>query len=90
MLQSIYTTVRSNTQKSLGKGSGCIIESVIDHTISILKYNCLGRSSYIKLTKELYHLRKSMINFQNIDDKECFKWCLVRYLYSADHNPRNI
>ena len=27
-----------------------------------------------------------MINIQNIDDKECFKWCLVRYLNPADLN----
>ena len=29
-----------------------------------------------------------MINIQNIDDNECFKWCFVRYLHSADHTPR--
>ena len=31
-----------------------------------------------------------MINVQNIDVNECFKWCLVRYLNSAGHNPRRI
>ena len=39
MLQSIYTTVKENTPKSSGKGSGWITDSVIDHTISISKYN---------------------------------------------------
>ena len=28
-----------------------------------------------------------MINVQNIDDNECFKWCLIRYLNPADRNP---
>ena len=28
-----------------------------------------------------------MINIQNIDDNECFKWCFVRYLNPADHHP---
>ena len=23
-------------------------------------------------------------------DNECFKWCLVRYLHSADHYPTRI
>ena len=32
---SIYTIVITKIQKSLGKGSGWIIDSVIDHTISI-------------------------------------------------------
>ena len=64
----------SNMQKSSGKGSGCIIDSVIDHTISISKYNCLAESSYIKLPKEFDHSKKGLINIQNIDDKKCFKW----------------
>ena len=36
-------------QKSLGKGSEWIIDSVIDHNIIISKYNPLSGSSYIKL-----------------------------------------
>ena len=31
-----------------------------------------------------------MINIQNIDDNECFEWCLVRYLHPADHNTKRI
>ena len=31
--------------------------------------------------------KKCFINVQNIDDNECLKYCLVRYLYPADHNP---
>ena len=39
VFQLVCTTIISNIQKSLGKGSGWIIDSVIDHTISISKYN---------------------------------------------------
>ena len=31
-----------------------------------------------------------MINIQHINDNECFKWCLVRYLNYADHHPPRI
>ena len=31
-----------------------------------------------------------MIDIKNIDDKECFKCCLVRYLNPADHHPKKI
>ena len=31
-----------------------------------------------------------MINIQNIDDNECFKWRLVRYLNPEDHHPARI
>ena len=73
MFQSICTTIIINTQKSLGKVSGWIIDSVIDHIISISKYNFLAGSSYSKLPKELDHPRKGLINIQNNDDNECFK-----------------
>ena len=31
-----------------------------------------------------------MINIQNIDDNECFKWCLVRYLNPKNRHPVGI
>ena len=47
VFKSIYTTIISNIQKSLGKVSGRIIDSVIDHTIGISKYNLLaGKQLY--------------------------------------------
>ena len=61
-----------------------------DDTISISKYNPLAGASYIKLPRQLDHPRRGLINIQNTDDKECFKWCLIRYLNPADHNPRRI
>ena len=90
MFQSICTTILSNKQKSLGNASGRIIDSVIDHTISISKHNLLAGSSYIKLLKELGHPRKELINIQNIDDNECFKWSIVTYLNPTDRNSRRI
>ena len=79
MFQSICTAIITNVQKSLWNGSGWITDSVIDHTVSISKYNPLAGSSYP---------RKGLVNVQNIDDNECFKWRLLRYLDPADHNPR--
>ena len=73
MFESIYTTNITNIQISLGKGSGWIIDSVIDHTISISKSNPLVGSSYIKLPKEINHPRKGLINIQSIDDNNALK-----------------
>ena len=72
------------------KGSDWIIDSVIDYTIIISKFNPLAGSSYMKLPKELCHPRKGLVNVQNTDDNECFKWCFVRYLNPPDHNPRRM
>ena len=79
-----------NIKNFLGKGSGWIIDSVIEYNINISKYNPLAGSSYIKLQKELDHPRKELSNIQNIDNNECFKWSLVRYLNPADRNPARI
>ena len=51
MFESIYTTIISNIQKYLGKGSSWITDSVVDNIITISKYSLLTGSSYIKLTK---------------------------------------
>ena len=88
--ESIYTTVITNQQKSLEECSGWIIDSVIDHTISISNNNPLARNNCVKLPKELDHPRKALIDIQNTDDNKCFKWCLVWYLNPADDNRRSI
>ena len=54
LFKSIYSRIISNIQK----GSGWIIDSVIDNTISISKFNPLAGSSYVKLSNELDHPRK--------------------------------
>ena len=83
--ESIYTTIILNMQKSLRKGPNWIIDSFTDHNISILKYNHLPGSSYIKLPKELDHPRVGLLNIQNIDDNECFKNEYCQILKSTDH-----
>ena len=74
-------------QKSSLKESGWITDLVIDHNIIVSKNNPLAGSSYLILTKELEHSRKGFINIQNIDDSQCFKWCLGRYVNPANNHP---
>ena len=90
VFKSIYTTITSNIQNILGKGSDWIVDSVIDHNINISKYNPLAGSRYTKLSKELDDPREDLINIQSIDDNESFKWCLARYLHPADCSPARI
>ena len=62
MFESVYSTIISKIQRSLGKHLRWINDSVIDYTFSISKNNPLAGSSYIKLPKELDHQRKGLIN----------------------------
>ena len=65
------------------KGSGWILDSVMDGDINIPKYNHLAGSRHIKLPRELDHPRKWLISIQNIDYNKFFTWWLVRYLNTA-------
>ena len=58
MFQSVYSKIIKNIQKSLGKDSGWIIDSVIYHTIIISRYNSLAGNSYVKLPKKLDRPKK--------------------------------
>ena len=81
VFETMYTTVISNIQNVLEKASGCIV----DFKVYSLRWRQL-----LKLLKELVHQKIELTNIQNVDDNECFKWCLVRYLHPADHKPRRI
>ena len=67
-----------------------IIDSFIHHTIRISNYNPLAGSSYVKLPKELDYPRIGLTEIQNIDNDECFKWSIVRYLNPANHELARI
>ena len=65
-------------------------DSVTNNNISISKDNPLAESSYIRFSEELDHPRKGLINSQNIDDNECFKWSIVKHLNPGNHHPSRI
>ena len=90
LFESIYITILSNIQKFIGKSLSWTIDSVIDHTVDISKYNPSAGSSYIKLPKEFHHPRKDLISVHNFNGNKCFKWCLVRCLHPASHQPSGI
>ena len=61
----ICSTIISNIQKLLGKISGWVVDSVVDHTINISKYKRLRGSSFVKLPKELdYPKRRVWLIFK--------------------------
>ena len=88
VFQSIYTKIISNIQKSLGKAqAGLTIQSL---TIILVFQSIILSKKHLKLPKELDHPRRGLINIQNIDNNECFKWPIVRYLNPTDHNSKRI
>lgn len=57
---------------------------------NISNYILISESCSIKLTKELNNPMKKLIDMQNLENNECFRWCLIRYLNPVGKNPLRI
>ena len=73
----------------ISKGSGWVIERIINFYLNIVSYVPLKGRSYFPLPEELRNSRKGLINLQN-DDNECFRWCHVRHLNPVQKNPQRL
>ena len=71
------------------KGSGWVIERIINFYLNIVSYVPLKGRSYFPLPEELRNSLKGLINLQN-DDNECFRWCHVRHLNPVQKNPQRL
>ena len=73
----------------ISKGSGWVIERILNFYLNIVSYVPLKGRSYLPLPEELRNSRKGLINLQN-DDNECFRWCHVRHLNPVQKNPQRL
>ena len=73
----------------ISKGSGWVIERILNLYLNIVSYVPLKGRSYFSLPGELRNSRKGLINLQN-DDNECFRWCHVRHISPDKKDPQRI
>ena len=73
----------------ISKGSGWVIERILNLYFNVVSYKPLKGRSYLPLPEKLRHHRKGLINLKN-DDNECFRWCHVRHLNPIENNPQRI
>ena len=73
----------------ISKGSGWVIERILNLYFNVVSYVPLKGRSYFPLPEELRHHRKGLINLQN-DDNRCFLWCHVRHLNPVKKDPQRI
>ena len=69
-------------------GSGWVIHHIIHNDVSIVIYDPLKASSYIRLPNKL-SLKKAILNIQNFDDK-CFLWSILAQLYPTELNQHQV
>ena len=60
VFESIYTTIISNIQTFLGKSTGWIIDSVIDHNINISKAQRFSWYPLYQITKRIRPSKKRL------------------------------
>src|SRR6201990_2988539 len=60
------------------EGSGWIINKLLEFEIKVAKYKPLRASSYIETPIRYKNPKFGLINIQNKNDNECFKWCIAR------------
>ena len=89
MLDKSFQEVFYGIDNWINKGSGWIIESIVDEYVNISAYSSLIGSTYNELLDELEHSRKGLINIKN-DDGKCFLWCHIRHLNFVERNPPRI
>ena len=75
--------------KWISKGSGWVIERILNFYLNIVSYVPLKGRSYFPLPEELRNSRKGLINIKN-DDNERFRWCHVRHLNPVKKDPQRI
>ena len=73
----------------ISKGSGWVIERILNLYFNVVSYVPLKGRSYLPLPEELRNSRKGLINIKN-DDNECFRWCHVRHLNTLRHHNERI
>ena len=87
VFQSVYTAIMSNLQKPLGKDLSWIIVLVKEHNISLIPQLEAVISNY---QQNQAIQEKGLIDIQDVDDNECFKCSIVRYLNPSNHHPSTI
>lgn len=62
------------------RGSGFTLRSINEMIINLNKFDPIKSSSFIKLPAFLAN-KKAIINVQNPDDEECFKWAILSSIH---------
>ena len=73
----------------ISKGSGWVIQRILNFYLNIVSYLPLKGRSYLPLPEELRNSRKGLINIKNNDHK-CFLWCHVRHLNPVKKDPQRV
>ena len=79
MLNQFLDEVKGEIEAWSQRGSGWVVDEILEAFINIAQYQPLRGGSYMELPKKL-KAKNAIINVQNRDD-ECLKWALRAALF---------
>jgi hypothetical protein len=96
-VNEVENAVRLSAERIIGKiesyqerGSNWRVIMVKLHEVDVVHFNPLVGSSFIKLPAPLKSSMNELINIENMDDNECFRWCHVRHLMPKKQREKKI
>ena len=81
--------ILENVATFQNKGSGWIFDEVVSFDILIDHFETVAVSSYMKPRRETA-VRKAVLNPDNKEDNECFKWAITIAEYPSKKNPQKV
>lgn len=92
-LEEIYKTMMERFNELIdqfqNQGSGWQFDYVMRFDIGIAPYNPLSGSSYIPLPSFVAN-KKAVINVENLNDHECFKWAVTSAVFPKEEDPQRL
>ena len=84
LLNQFIDQVKGDTEAWSQKGSGWVIDDILEAYINVAQYRPLRGGSYMELAKKLKN-KKAILNIQNRDN-QCLRWA-IRQPRSQGHFP---
>lgn len=70
-------------------GSSNVIDCIRQLDIHVTKYEPVSGSTFVPLPDSL-RLKRALINPQNTEDNQCFKWCILAALHPPRSHPERV
>ena len=68
------------------RGSGWIVDLVVDFYITLAPHRPTQGSSYVPTHPEIFK-KKAIVNVKNLDDNLCFLWSVLAGIHPVERNP---
>ncbi|KAF4521845.1 hypothetical protein B566_EDAN003719 [Ephemera danica] len=87
IISDMFEKIKHKFSERMLDGSGCKLSSIEKLLIRTSKNNPLRVSSYLKIPDYLTW-KNAVINPYNVNDNECFKWCVCISQHNGPHPER--